>query len=58
MLVSFLTTVLSLVGLIVTEYLKGAPERKKKRDALTTRSLDELAAGVDRVRGTAPLPPQ
>jgi hypothetical protein len=58
MLLSFLTTVLSLVGLIVTEYLKGAPERKRKHDALTTHSLSELDAGIQRVRGTTPLPPQ
>jgi hypothetical protein len=33
------------------EYLKGAPERKKKADAITKRDMDELDAGMRRVDG-------
>jgi hypothetical protein len=33
-------------------------ERKGTRDALTKRSLDELAAGVDGVLGHSPVQPK
>lgn len=42
---------LTIGGQLLSEYLKHAPERKKTHDALTTRSLDELDAGIERVRG-------
>lgn len=45
---------LTIGGQLLSEYLKNAPERKRKADALTNRSLDELDAGVERVRGELP----
>lgn len=53
-----LAIIAGLIGALpqVLTMIEGrATERKKKADALTTRSLDELTAGVERVRGTPPV---
>lgn len=57
------TTILTLIGGLLTfafqlwvDYQKGAPGRKVKGDALRKRSLDELHAATDGVRGEGSVP--
>lgn len=43
--------VIMLLLQLLTDYLKGAPERKAKNDALVHRDLDVLDAALSRERG-------
>ncbi len=54
-LAGFLFTV---IPLILTAWLEARKERKDTADALAKRSLSELHAADDRMRGNAPVSPK